>query len=716
MANFFSNTLFTNFTNTRGHKQRWQQRWKTGLVMTTLAALLAGLCLPAPSTSAMKLPRSRSTTTPHTEKPLLSHGPVPGAASPLPGHAHSAYPTLPPAANVPKDVVKGGATVDADTLRVGISNDGMEDYEYFSTQLSATSRYTLLNNTVPILTGNPEQVVAITVSSTGFKIITNGQTVGTFTGPIRLIPEAGGLGSIPSIRRRKRVPQYKGVLEVTRGYSSPAKLSVVNILPLQEYLKAVVPNELPPRYGYEAVKAQSVAARNYAIRPREKSFPQFDICDSQFCQVYFGAQTEHPTSNRALFETHGLVALYDGRPILALYSSAHGGYSEHYENSFSDTGDGVFPGTPVPYLRGKPDVASAAAPYGDLTIEENARRFWTSNVNDYDGKSSYHRWQKEWPVHTLMGDLTTQWQKLLTKKNTAAFLSGPYNSAQPPNRINMGQLKRITVTQRGVSGKAMTITLDTTTGTWQVQKEFVIRNLFRHGGRMLPSANVVFSHLTDPAGRIVTIRANGGGFGHGIGMSQLGASTLSDRAKKFDAILQHYYTGVSIGSIPVHVGPLPENSSRITHPQRVTFVAPRTSYTPKLIVRHSAPLTQSPTVHINDNPIAITVANQASTKPYAASSTTTPTPNTPATDDEGLLSELASLIKRLNNSTPTPAPAATTTTPKPGSAADLPFQTTVTLPSNQLKIGQLNTLTLYPLADPTDTTRISAWIELIPTR
>ncbi len=681
-----------------------QKIGKLSIAVTALGLLVAGVCLAPANLNAMK--------TSATSNTLLSHGPVPGSPSPLPNHPHSAAPTLAPAATVPTETVRGSATVDADTLRVGISNDGMEDYEYPSTTISATSRFTLLNSTVPILTGNTNQAIGVTVSSSGFKVVTHGKTVGTFTGPIRLVPDAGGMGTIQSIRRRKRIPQYKGVLEITRGYSSPAKLSVVNILPLQEYLKAVVPNELPPRYGYEAVKAQSVAARNYAIRPRERSFPQFDICDSQFCQVYFGAQTEHPTSNRALFETHGLVALYDGRPILALYSSAHGGHSEHYENSFSDTGDGQFPGTPVPYLRGKPDIASNAAPYGDLRVEENARRFWTSNVQDYDGKSSYHRWQKEWPIHTLMASLTTQWQKLLTKKNTAAFLRGPYSSENPPSRINLGQLNRITVTRRGVSGKAMEIELATTTGTWVVQKEFVIRSLFRHGGRMLPSANMVFSHLTDPRGTIVAMRANGGGFGHGVGMSQLGASMLSGRATPFDAILQHYYTGVSIGSIPVHVGPLPKNSTRISHPQRVTFVAPRSNHPTKLILRYSAPLSQSPIVHINGSPIAIAANNM--TPPPSTPAATAPT--IPATDDDGLLSELAALIKRLNQGSDETTPELPTTTSTSNTKNELPYQASVMLPSHALKTGQLNTLTLYPLAGPDEDTHISAWVELIPVR
>src|SRR5207247_2309085 len=73
---------------------------------------------------------------------------------------------------------------------------------------------------------------------------------------------------ITSITRKGIPPSYRGVFELVPAKSSPEKFSAVNVLPMQDYLKAVVPNELPIQYGYEAVKAQAVAARNYAIHPR----------------------------------------------------------------------------------------------------------------------------------------------------------------------------------------------------------------------------------------------------------------------------------------------------------------------------------------------------------------------------------------------------------------------------------------------------------------
>lgn len=99
---------------------------------------------------------------------------------------------------------------------------------------------------------------------------------------------------------------------------------------------------MPVRFGLEALKAQSVAARNYVLTPRTKSSVNYDVVDSVASQVYYGANTENPLSNRAVEETAGIVALYHWDMILALYSSTAGGYTESYSNAFSDPSTKIF--------------------------------------------------------------------------------------------------------------------------------------------------------------------------------------------------------------------------------------------------------------------------------------------------------------------------------------------------------------------------------------
>ena len=136
--------------------------------------------------------------------------------------------------------------------------------------------------------------------------------------------------------------KYRGVIEVFAN--SRNTFTVVNELPLEDYLRGVVPNELSPTtFGeIEALKAQAVAARTYALRNMgQYKKDGYDICATDACQVYMGAGTEHPLTDQAVMETGGVIATYDDKPINALYSSTCGGRTESAENIFDEK---------VPYL------------------------------------------------------------------------------------------------------------------------------------------------------------------------------------------------------------------------------------------------------------------------------------------------------------------------------------------------------------------------------
>jgi stage II sporulation protein D len=135
---------------------------------------------------------------------------------------------------------------------------------------------------------------------------------------------------------------YRGAVEVFGNARNT--LTVVNELPLEEYLLGVVPNELSPTtFGQiEALKAQAVAARTYVQRNRgQYKNESYDICATDACQVYLGAGTEDALASQAVMETRGVIATYDGKPINALYSSTCGGRTESAENIFDEK---------VPYL------------------------------------------------------------------------------------------------------------------------------------------------------------------------------------------------------------------------------------------------------------------------------------------------------------------------------------------------------------------------------
>jgi stage II sporulation protein D len=154
---------------------------------------------------------------------------------------------------------------------------------------------------------------------------------------------------------------YRGRLEVFAN--TKGTLTVVNVVPLEDYVRGVVPNELSPG-GWpelEALKAQAVAARTYAISNLGRFAAEgFDLTPDTHSQVYGGRSTEHPLTDRAVFETRGRIATYKGLPINALYTSTCGGRTEDAEN--------IFGGAAVPYLRGRECALEAGRRFAPLTL------------------------------------------------------------------------------------------------------------------------------------------------------------------------------------------------------------------------------------------------------------------------------------------------------------------------------------------------------------
>ncbi len=136
---------------------------------------------------------------------------------------------------------------------------------------------------------------------------------------------------------------YRGRLEIF--LNKRGRMTVVNELPMEEYIRGVVPNELSPNAfpQLEALKAQAVAARTYAVKNKGNYGAEgFDLLPTAMSQVYNGRSSEHPLTDRAVLETRGMVATYNGEPINALYTSTSGGRTENVEYVY---------GRAVPYLK-----------------------------------------------------------------------------------------------------------------------------------------------------------------------------------------------------------------------------------------------------------------------------------------------------------------------------------------------------------------------------
>ncbi|WP_243297406.1 SpoIID/LytB domain-containing protein [Bacillus litorisediminis] len=320
--------------------------------------------------------------------------------------------------------------------------------------------------------------------------------------------------------------QYRGIGEV--GFNSSGTLAGINELPIEQYLYGVVPLELPPvPYGeLEAQKSQAVAARTYALSNMGKrSSDGYDLLPTTSDQVYGGYDSEHPISTQAVQETRGVVATYEGELITAVYSSTTGGYTANNED--------VWNTDPVPYLRGVPDANRGEAFEHVPTLEvfknhSNPTSLKNAGNGAYESDwSRYHRWTVEW-----------------TPEEISTVLSTYYNR-------DVGEVYEINVTERSNSGRVLEIEFVTENGTFYEYKDRIRTALkyFLDSGAQTSLRSTLFfiePLMDNSTKQLIGFKAYGGGWGHGVGLSQTGAVGMAEKGHLYEEILKHYYQGIDL--------------------------------------------------------------------------------------------------------------------------------------------------------------------------
>ena len=447
-------------------------------------------------------------------------------------------------------------------VRVAIGNQNFQKYNYNEITIFGTSDVQIIDKkteelitTLPIDTPinikikNNVYEISVEKNKETNNLIQRQQELITLNSDF-ILKSQGGLLGIKDLKRRGKQALYKNSIEILKKPKSNDLFYVVNVLDVQEYLKGVVPNEMPISFGLEALKAQTIAARNYVLCSRDKKINEYDVVDSVASQVYFGANTETEISNKAVKETDGIVAIHNWKLILAQYSSTAGGYTESYENAFSDPANKNFPSGRKHYLMAKADMLTQSP----LKTEEDVKNFYTTKPESYDIRSPYYRWQKEWSIEELNQVLA----RTLVEQSKTGFVNPKLEKTE-----NFGKLLDIKPIRRGDSGKLMIVDIITDKGIFTAQKELVIRRLFQKDNISLPSANVVFDFVKDKDTKSIKIVANGGGFGHGVGMSQYGAGFMGKELKMpYDKILKHYYTDITLGTMPVIISSHPSQQKQ----------------------------------------------------------------------------------------------------------------------------------------------------------
>lgn len=301
---------------------------------------------------------------------------------------------------------------------------------------------------------------------------------------------------------------YRGAIRVMK---SPQRwgLTVVNVVPVEEYLYGVVGKEMSPSWHREALKAQAVAARTYAISHKNYFASRgFDMTDDTSSQIYAGINGESPSVIAAVDATRGEILTYGGKPIDAFFCSTAGGWTENSENVW---------GSRIPYLRG---------------------------VSDDSSRMPSYRWS-----------VTTTPEKLAANLTAAGKGVGKVRS------ITLSPLGKrpMAVSDRGVSGRVLSMTVNGSAGSVRVtgnafQSIYGLKSTlfdFSQGGAVPdPDSGRKGRSATMTIKAGVPITIYGYGWGHGLGMSQYGAYQMAQEHGSADTyyrtILTHYYTGTRL--------------------------------------------------------------------------------------------------------------------------------------------------------------------------
>ena len=408
------------------------------------------------------------------------------------------------------------------------------------------------------LAGTSEYGVSVVTTGTN-TILFQFDDLGKGTG-LGLAPGQGVAGEKPTTWSKDFL--YYGSFRFER--INGGSLTVVNILGLEDYVKGVVPYEMSDSWPLEALKAQAVAARSYAVSLGTKhSSYHFDICDSIHCQAYHGRERAGSNSDAAVDQTAGQFALYNGKVAQTSYYSSNGGASESSSTVWGGNQANY------PYLVGKPDPYEIAANLSDdwtasftsstlasklkgmgcdvgggvasITVASltnsgnpNMVTFVGSNGKSYSLNSR--------DVVKMLGLRSYRY-------GFGAVAQTPASTAPTSSGVSVNGSGTVISTDGlyaidgsgNVSAIGGDVYVITDSGTSQLKPD---------GGTAVPggaAAGGSVSTQNSTTGSGGTFTFVGRGWGHNVGLSQYGASAMAKMGYTYLDILQFYYTGITVG-------------------------------------------------------------------------------------------------------------------------------------------------------------------------
>lgn len=310
---------------------------------------------------------------------------------------------------------------------------------------------------------------------------------------------------------------YLGAIEFTEEKGK--YIRPVNQLPLEDYLKGVVPFEVFSTWSLETLKAQALAARTYAITQRSK-----EMNDTIQYQVY-GGFTWDPKTTQAVEETKGEIITYQGKPITAFYSASNGGVTENNKH--------VWGGQQIPIYPIKKDEYDPIEPW-KFTLHKDQLNL--EEIDWYDSSA----WDDLIEVDSKIAATMKSYLKRVGYLGDIKIISVPTfeiaKDKNPSGRTMTGSIE-VSFLHRLFDGTIMLEQLEIRNGNINKIRPLIGGDIFR--SYLIDSLTFEDGHYT----------MSGRGYGHGVGMSQWGASVMGDNGKNYKEIIQYYFPRTSISQI-----------------------------------------------------------------------------------------------------------------------------------------------------------------------
>lgn len=326
---------------------------------------------------------------------------------------------------------------------------------------------------------------------------------------LRVVPEKYSTKNVLQIAGKPYLGNVNFAIE--SGYIRPTNENI----PFEDYLKGVVPNEMPASWHVEALKAQAVAARTYSVKSIGKVVP-----DTTAFQVY-GGYNWYTNSTKAVDATKGKVLKYNNQLISATYYSSNGGYTEASEEVW---------GNALPYLVAKKDTKD---PVNAWTLKLSKKQLGTTLT----ASTAASEWSKAKEANAA--DLAGLKSWLLKNKETAA------------SDMRIASISSLTFSGKTKGQRAKTVSiklnyhLKNKTGTYTVNKS-TTASMKMTEFRTVMGATKVKSTFASVKNNTNDFTISGKGYGHGIGMSQYGAKARAESGNSYSSILSFYYPGTKL--------------------------------------------------------------------------------------------------------------------------------------------------------------------------